>query len=292
MTTSTPAPPASVFLYGAGRVGTAVSFLLQRAGHPVLGVASPSPSSAERAAARLDVPVGDLRGAADAELVLIGAPDDALRDAASALAGHVARGSVVVHFAGAAGVEPLDAVRAGGAQRAALHPVQSCPDVDTGIRRLPGSAWGVTCDDGARATVTALIERSLDGRVVRVGEEDRLLWHSAAVVTANGLSALLSFGEDALGTIGVDHADAVLGPLARGSLDNALERGGGMTLTGPIVRGEVDVVASHRRALAERSSELARAYALVAAVILDAAQRGGHVDAATAARFREELERT
>jgi predicted short-subunit dehydrogenase-like oxidoreductase (DUF2520 family) len=51
----------------------------------------------------------------------------------------------------------------------------------------------------------------------------------------------------------------VIGPLARASLENALQRGQA-ALTGPVARGDAAAVARHLRALAEVDQELAQAY--------------------------------
>ena len=54
-------------------------------------------------------------------------------------------------------------------------------------------------------------------------------------------------------------AERVIGPLARASLDNALQRGQA-ALTGPVARGDAAAVAGHLRALTEVDPELAQAY--------------------------------
>ena len=54
-------------------------------------------------------------------------------------------------------------------------------------------------------------------------------------------------------------AERVVGPLARASLENALQRGQA-ALTGPVARGDAGAVADHLRALAEVDPQLAQAY--------------------------------
>jgi predicted short-subunit dehydrogenase-like oxidoreductase (DUF2520 family) len=83
--------------------------------------------------------------------------------------------------------------------------------------------------------------------------------------------------------------ERVIGPLARASLENALQRGQG-ALTGPVARGDADAVARHLEALDEVDSELAQAYRAnslrtaqrarapeeVFAVLARPSTRGGH----------------
>lgn len=269
-------------LVGAGSVGTAIALLLQRSGHEVVGVGPAGRASSERAATLLGSPVLDAGEPIDVDLVLLGVPDAAIEEVASALAPRIGPAAVVVHFAGSLGLEPLHAVVDSDRGACALHPVQACPDVDSALRRLPGSAWGITCLEPFRLWAHRLVAEDLGGMPVDVAGGDRPLWHAAAVATSNGIAALLEVGESILGTIGVDHPEAVLGPLAAGTVGNAASGGGGgATLTGPIVRGEVGTVGRHLAQLRARAPELAESYREIAAVVMGAARRTGRIDAAT-----------
>jgi predicted short-subunit dehydrogenase-like oxidoreductase (DUF2520 family) len=118
---------------------------------------------------------------------------------------------------------------------------------------------------------------------VEVAEEDRALWHAAAVTTANGAAAVMAVAEEVLGRIGVERPDRVLGPLAAGTVAAAAAReSAGASLTGPVVRGEVDTIAAHVRAFKDRAPELLEAYRLVTRTILLAATAAGRVEAGRA----------
>jgi predicted short-subunit dehydrogenase-like oxidoreductase (DUF2520 family) len=282
----------NVSLIGAGRVGAGVALLLQRSGHHIVAVAPEDRDSTSRAAAMLGARSTSPSAAAGAaEVVLLGVPDGAIPILARAIGRALEPGTVVCHFAGALGVEALVPVASSGALRAAIHPVQACPDPETTARRLPGSAWGVTCDEPAAERIGRLIEEDLKGRVVWVDEEMRPLWHAASVTVANGVAALLALGEDILRAVDIEEPVGVLGPLAAGVVANAREGGGGgPTLTGPIVRGEVATLRSHIEALERSAPEALVAYRRAAGVVLTAAQDGGRIDDVTAARIRDLLE--
>jgi predicted short-subunit dehydrogenase-like oxidoreductase (DUF2520 family) len=66
-------------------------------------------------------------------------------------------------------------------------------------------------------------------------------------------------GQELVGDAPGGIAERVIGPLARASLENALQRGQA-ALTGPVARGDAAAVAGHLRALAEVDPELAQAY--------------------------------
>ena len=282
-----PDPPFRIALVGAGRVGTAVAALLRDAGHQIVSVSSRTPASAESAASSLGAPVVEVPALADTDVVLLGVPDGALREVASAMP---RVGSALVHFAGASGIGPLQHASAGRAL-CALHPVQACPDVETAIRRLPGSAWGVTCSPGAEGWVRRLIEDDLKGTAFGVAEEDRVVWHAAAVTTSNGISALLAVGESLLASIGIDRPEVVLGPIAAGTVLNALERGGGgIALTGPVVRKETDLIVRHVSGIARRTPDLLPAYLQSLHMIVSSALAAGRIDRADEMLLRQALD--
>lgn len=273
-----------VALIGAGRVGVAVAHLLQESDVEIVGVSSRSARSQGAAARRLSSPEFDYRTALPAaDIMLLGVIDAALDEVVDAVTPHLADGTYVCHFSGSVGTRPLDKVRASGARPCALHPVQAFPDVDAALARLPGSTWGVTCDTDDRPWADEFVERFLKGRPVHVREDDRPVWHAAAVMVSNGISALLSIGESLLSAIGVDEPNVALAPIATGTVVNAREGGGGAaTLTGPVVRGESFIIRRHLERLGDEDPELVNAYAQVVAMIIEAARASGRIEPAVA----------
>ncbi len=284
-----PLPPR-VALFGAGRVGTAVTALLQRAGSDVTGVWSRTHDSATRAGDLLGCPVLGLETAVDADLVIIGASDQAIAGVAGLVSQVVVAGTVVAHLSGSLGLASLTVATEAGALPLALHPVQACPDVVAAIERLPGSAWGVTAPSEIEAWAHALVSTMLDGKPVEVAESDRPLWHAACVMTSNGIAALMAFGESLLEAIGIDRPEDVLGPLAAGTVANARSGGGGAaTLTGPVLRGEADTVGRHLELLGARFPDKAGEYRQVARLILAAAVMSGRLDAGSARSLEDTI---
>ena len=301
-----PPPPSSsleVALVGAGRVGTAVAELLRRRGHTVAWVASRTESSARRAAATLGAPVADLDSPARggrrphldarparrdrrqhpaADVILIGAGDDAIAEVAARIAPLAGPGTVVCHFAGALGLEPLEPVVSAGAGACALHPVQSCPSVAAALERLPGSVWGVTAPPHLAAWAHELVAE-VGGTPVDVAGPVRPLWHAAAVTASNGLVALLHTAESLLQAAGIEPALQVLGPLVEGTLANVWGRGPAEALTGPAVRGEAATIERHLEVIGATAPDLAEPYAAAAALILAAGRRAGKVEGRTEA---------
>ncbi|HET7481808.1 MAG TPA: DUF2520 domain-containing protein [Actinomycetota bacterium] len=266
-----------VVLVGAGTVGTAVAHNLRDAGHRVVAVASRSRRSAEIAGDRLAAPVVEVDALPAADLVLIGSGDDAIASVAERISERVRPGAFVCHFAGSLGTSPLAAITRVGASACAVHPVQALPTFELAVERLPGSAWGVTCSDAETdAAISLMIRRDLLGTPVSIAEGDRTLWHVAAVMSANGVAALLGVAEEVLKQIGIEHPESVVGPLAAGAVQNAREAGGGAaTLTGPVVRNDVATIERHLAALEDSPTYLRDAYLSVMRLVYDVALHAG-----------------
>jgi predicted short-subunit dehydrogenase-like oxidoreductase (DUF2520 family) len=266
--TSLPGGQLSIAIAACGRVATAVGVLLEGAGHRVTAIASRTRSSLERARERLGGPEEfSLEGPVPpCDVLLLGVPDGAVRTVTAALTPSLSPRTVVWHLSGASGIAPLGPAVSRGCLAAALHPVQTCPDLDLALERLPASAWGVTTSPGLEDWAAELLRRDLGGHPVHVAEVDRPLWHAASVVAANGISALLELSSRMLAGSGVADPAHVFGPLALAAVANAVVRGPLATLTGPVARGERDVISRHEQALAP-APELLRDYRLVVRLV-------------------------
>ena len=272
--TSLPPRPFELCLVGAGKAGTAVASALAGAGHRVAGVASRTESSARDAAALLGAPATAVEDLPRCDVVVLGVPDAAVPAVGAVVAAGAAPGTVVWHLAGALGVDALPGD--GRVLRCAAHPVQAFPD-RSGRAPLAGCSWGLTCDEAIGDWARTVVGEDLRGNAVDVREEDRPVWHAAAVTTANGITALLSLAETLLGSIGVADTTRVLGPLAASAVANSLSRGPSASLTGPAVRGEWATVAAHVQAIGAGAPYLLEPYLEATRLIFRAAERAGMV---------------
>ncbi|MDZ7881584.1 MAG: DUF2520 domain-containing protein [Mycobacterium sp.] len=268
----------TVGIISAGRVGTALGVALERAEHVVVACSAISTRSRERAAARLPdtavLPVQDV--AARAELLLLAVPDAELVALVSGLAATdaVRPGTIVVHTSGMNGVGVLEPLTAQGCIPLAIHPAMTFTGSDEDIARLPDTCFGVTALDEIGYAIGQALVLEIGGEPFRVREDARMLYHSALAHAGNHLitvmldavealrSALRGqelLGQELVGDAPGGLAERIVGPLARASLENALQRGQA-ALTGPVARGDAAAVAAHLRAFGEVDPELAQAY--------------------------------
>jgi predicted short-subunit dehydrogenase-like oxidoreductase (DUF2520 family) len=265
-----------VGIAGAGRVAQALGRLLHAAGQPVAFIASRSLEHARAAAAFIgpDVQaVGYSELAQHAHRILIAVPDSALQSVASTLA---LESGIVLHTCGAQGPEVLQGLVGSGVYCGALHPLQTISDPESGAAALQGAAFAIAGDAPAVAWAE-WIARAANGRILRIASEQRPLYHAAAVMASNYVTALLSAAQTLLIAAEVDPEEALqaLGPLARTSLDNALRQGPVGALTGPIERDDVFTIKAHLAALEHIPGPIPLLYRAAGLQTLDLARRKG-----------------
>jgi predicted short-subunit dehydrogenase-like oxidoreductase (DUF2520 family) len=274
-----PGHPAelSVGVVGAGRVGTALAAALRRAGHRLAAVAAVSDASLRRVERTLPGtpvrPPDEVVAAAD--LVLLTVPDDVLPGIVAGLAeaGVPVAGRLLAHTSGLHGLAVLDPAVRRGALPLALHPVMTFTGRPDDVDRLAGISFGVTAPERLRPAAEALVVE-MRGEPVFIAESSRALYHAALAGAANHLVTQVAAAADQLRAAGVANPERMLGPLLSAALDNAL-RLGDAALTGPVVRGDAQTVASHLDALRAAAPEALPAYFALARLTADRALAAG-----------------
>jgi nicotinate-nucleotide adenylyltransferase len=283
------APPPSeamsgVCVWGQGRAGGAIAEALTRSG------ARASSVSIRALLAALLAPAGErdallepFRDPARHPVWIIAARDELIEEVSMALAslrrawraegGGWEGARVALHCAGSRGPDLLRALSDEGVAVAQWHPLQalrgreSAPDLAGAAFLVYGDAEGVT-EGGrlARAVGGWSLEppprfrELLDLRPTLA----RSLYHSAAVLASGLTLSLFGAAVEVFIRLGWSEAEAAsaLSPLTRVALERgwsiAEASGGqlGATLTGPIARGDHEVIARHLEALADASHDL------------------------------------
>lgn len=239
---------------GDGRAGGALATALRRAGWSIDGP--------------LDRSFDPTVVARRTRLLVLAVPDAAIRDVAMAVRSGDA---VLAHLSGSLGLRAMPL----HTSVAAIHPLVALPDADRGADALRGATFAITADTDAARAVADDVVTALDGRVVSVADEDRVVYHAAAAMAANHLVALLGQVERIADEIGVP-LDAYL-DLARGALDDVAAVGPAAALTGPVARGDWDTVARHLAALPDAERVAYSAMADAARRLVDGDPAAGEV---------------
>ena len=248
-------------LVGPGRAGTAVAARLVAVGYRAHVVAGrPGSPSTGPAAARLGAAVVAAGEAGrDVGLVVVATPDRSIEEVAASLAPSVGPGALVVHLAGARGLDALTplAARRPDVVVGALHPLQTLTGFDGDA--LDG-AWAAVAGPPA----VRHLARELGLAPFPIADDQRAAYHAAAAVASNHLVALLGQAERLADAAGVPLA--AFEPLVRATVDHVFRDGPAGALTGPVARGDVATVHRHLDAI---DDEERRAYLALA----DAARR-------------------
>jgi len=220
-----------------------------------------------------------------AGLLFLAVPDRAVGEMAARIAGmDPPLDLAVAHLSGALGLDVLAPLRPRPV--GSFHPLQSFP-----APRDPAAFRGITIavDAGTPALRKRLfaLARRLGARPKQVGDEQRAIYHAAAVYASNFVDVVVAEGVRLLMGMGWSEKEATraLLPLAEGAVSNIRERGPLKALTGPIRRGDAETVERHLRSL-----DRPGLYRMLGLVALEIAQEAG-LDPAAAERTRRALTR-
>lgn len=272
-----------ISIIGPGVVGSALAKLARQAGYRIAAVAGGSDRESAIELAR-DVeatPFEHLAEAAAAgDLVLLTVRDQALGPVCEQLAasGGLAKKPIVAHCCGAIGSDVLTAARQVGCGVGSMHPLQSFPDVESALARLPGTYCFIEGDPEALAVLEPLV-RALGGHPVKIDPAVKPLYHAAAVMGANYITTMLDAALELLQQTGLDRnlAREAIGPLVRATVENTLAKDTAQALTGPIARGDIETLKRHLSAM-EKMDAIRKLYCAVGLKTVEIALAKGTVD--------------
>lgn len=277
---------------GAGKVGSAMAVLLQKAGYQVVGVASRTKEPAQAMAKRLNCPVlSKGETARISEVLFLTTSDDAISPVAEEVAsdGAFYSGQVVLHMSGAHTAQLLEPAAKQGAITLSLHPIQSFASVEQAIELIPGTYFSIEGDAQGYDLAIKMVE-DLGGNHFLLDSESKILYHAAASVASNYLVGLLDTAMNLLAQAGVPEElrlPAFL-PLVTGTLENIKKLGIPEALTGPISRGDCGTVKKHLTAM-EKLPQLADVYQTLGLVTIDTAINKGTISEEQAKALRSLL---
>ena len=218
-----------VGIIGAGRVGPVLGAALAGAGHAIVGISAISESSRERAEAMLHgVPILDVPAIIErSELVILAVPAGELPALVAGLAstGAWQPGQLVLHTAAEFGTAVLAPAIAAGVIPLAIHPAMSFTGTTIDIAQLVGAYFAVTAPGPVQPIGQALVVE-MGGEPIIVAEDDRAAYAEAIATATSFSTAIVDQATGLLASIGIESPGAVLGPLVRSSVENALRHRG------------------------------------------------------------------
>lgn len=241
-------------LIGAGKVGQSLARLWHTHGvFKIMTVTNRTEDSAARAVAFIGTGTPAKTPAA-ADIYMIAVPDTEIESCARTL--KVAPDSIIFHCSGA---YPSTILNVTGAKTASLHPFMT-------FATPLDDFSGVPCAlEGHPDTVSVLSAAvtAIGGQAVPISTTHKEIYHAAAVFSCNYLPVLIESGLRCLEKAGIEKNDGmnILMPIIRRTIDNIEANGPAASLTGPIARGDSNLIEKQFKALHEWSKDLAALYA-------------------------------
>lgn len=245
-------------LVGPGRVGRSLAAWLVAAGGRLEQVAARDPREAAEVAGSLGgraVPL-DALDSSPQHLLLVTVADTAIAEVADRLAVRP-QARVALHASGASGAAVLAPLRDAGSRLGTLHPLRAFPEPSADA--MGGRDVVFTLDGDPQAVAMARrVVAAVGGVAVEIDPGSRTLYHLAASLAAGGVVTLLAVAEELAAGLELpgEVREGILA-LARQAVDQASRAPSPAAgLTGPVARGDAQLVARQIAALAAAAPDL------------------------------------
>jgi predicted short-subunit dehydrogenase-like oxidoreductase (DUF2520 family) len=244
----------SIAILGPGRLGRALALELKRAGYSISEIISRNATASKRKAREL---ARNLQARAstgknarlDADIVWFCVPDREIHAAARWLASATDwKKKTAFHSSGALASDELKALRERGASVASVHPMMTF--VGGSIPLLKGVPFAIE-GDAVACRMARRIVRDLGGEAFAISKQDKVAYHAWGAFASPLLVATLVTAEHLAQTFGLSAAEArrrIL-PIIRQTVANYEALGPAGAFSGPIVRGDAEIVDKHLQVL-------------------------------------------
>jgi predicted short-subunit dehydrogenase-like oxidoreductase (DUF2520 family) len=201
-----------------------------------------------------------------ASVLLIATSDVAVAQVARELAkqgkGREAwQGKIVLHTCGSLPSAALLPLKLCGAAIGSLHPYQTVPSPQAGVRNLRGCFWALEGDRRALRVARDWIRR-LGGVAFSVRPKQKTLYHLSAFIVCPTVVTLMAQATDLLRQAGVPPGISrpMLRQFVSETAKNFADLGARRALTGPAVRGDWATIRRHLAALRRSAPEFVPVY--------------------------------
>jgi len=230
-----------IALIGSGNVATVLGRLMKQHNHQIIQVISRDIDNARLLAEELGASYTDFNGKpdSDADMFILAIADQALEHFFSSFG---MGNKLVVHTAGSVSINVLSKY---SSNYGVLYPLQSLRKEMQVIPRIPFLV------DGNSSEVSRVIEdfaHSISDSVRKVGDEERLKLHAAAVIVSNFTNHLYAIAEDYCQKENIDFN--MLKPLILETANRVQTISPALVQTGPAVRKDIITMDKHLRLFA------------------------------------------
>lgn len=271
-------------IIGCGNVAKTMAFLWHKsASAEIVDVVNRSQASADDSVSFIGAgkALNSLDELRVADIFVIGCGDDHIESCLVELLDQsiVQEGNIVFHYSGAKSSALLHEAKTYGVHCASLHPVKSFANPASAIDTFSNTYCGLEGDKTACDVLEKLID-AIGGHCFNVNKDKKLTYHAASVFACNYMVALQELSIRAFEQSGVERelAMKILEPIVKDTAGNIFELGTAKALTGPIARGDYNLVLEQFDAVKEWDPDAAEVYRLLGKLGVDLSDAKGVSD--------------
>jgi predicted short-subunit dehydrogenase-like oxidoreductase (DUF2520 family) len=261
-----------IAIVGPGRLGRALALELKRAQYTISEIVSGSSAASKRKAGDLARKVKahastSDRARLDANLVWFCVPDREIASSSRQLASVVDwRKKIAFHSSGALASDELKSLRQGGAVVASVHPLMTF--VTGSMPSLIGVPFAMEGDAAAVRSARQIV-RALGGEAFTIRKQYKAAYHAWGAFASPLLVAMLVTAEQLARKAGLSAVGArkKMLPIVRQTIANYGALGAAGAFSGPIVRGDAEIVRKHLQ-IAQKVPEATEVYLALARAAL------------------------
>ena len=261
-----------IAIVGPGRLGRALALGLKRAQFTISEIVSGSSAASKRKAGDLARKVKahastSDRARLDADLVWFCVPDREIASSSRQLASLVDwRKKIAFHSSGALASHELKSLRQAGAAVASVHPLMTF--VTGSMPSLIGVPFAMEGDAAAVRSARQIV-RALGGEAFTIRKQYKAAYHAWGAFASPLLVAMLVTAEQLARKAGLSAVGArkKMLPIVRQTIANYGALGAAGAFSGPIVRGDAEIVRKHLQ-VARKVPEATHVYLALARAAL------------------------
>lgn len=267
----------NIGIVGLGRVGTALALSFEKCGYTVY--AATKGTSQGKVSGEGNYMLDELSLVVQkAEVLFITTPDSVIDTIAQQVADYSEINlKAVLHMSGALPSDILSPLKRRGVAVGVLHPLQSFASHECAISNLPGSHFTYEGDSCLEQWIVDIVKGWGGKLKILPSSASKKIYHAGACIASNYLVALFKLSLECFQQAGfseIEAREAIL-PLMRGTFHNLSNLPPESALTGPISRGDMEVVKGHITSLARELPSVLPSYCTLATVIGEMAFASG-----------------
>lgn len=192
----------------------------------------------------------------NSDIILITTPDDIISIIDREISKFDLNNKSICHASGSLKSTILSNAKLSGALIYSIHPMFAFSNKNIQLEKLEDMYFSLEgdfdCLDKEELDVIKLM-KTLGNKYFIRNKEDSSAYHLSNVIVSNLVLSLLNIGTGYLCHMGLSEHDAInaLFPLIQGNIDSIHENGFINSLTGPVLRGDVNTIKKHLEAVME-----------------------------------------